>query len=137
MLPYSEQAGTFARGLSPWVPLHLGRVLERFPEIAARLEGMLDRFTSVRDCVDVAFLPSQTLDELPRPAQLGATRVGGIDLNKAPVAELTEKVQQMTGRPASRSALDAYFALGHGPGGSRVWWRRWHNGSDVDLATRT
>jgi hypothetical protein len=58
----------------------------------------------------------QTLDELPRSCQLGRTRVGGIDLNKprmraalaavlalaaAPrgftVAELTAKVQQLTG----------------------------------------
>ena len=32
-----------------------------------------------------------------------------------------------------RIVLNAYFALGHGPGGFRVWWRRWHGDSDADL----
>ena len=29
--------------------------------------------------------------------------------------------------------LNAYFSLGHSPGGFRVWWRRWHDDSDEDL----
>ena len=107
--------------------LHLGRVLERFPEIVARLHAMLDRFTSVLDCVDVAFLPGEILDELPRSSRLGATRVGGIDLNKArvravlaavvalaaaprgfTVADLTEKVHSMTGETDYRVRQAAY-----------------------------
>jgi hypothetical protein len=91
-------------------------VLERFPEIVARLGAMLERFTTMLDCVDVAFLPGEILDELPRPCRLGAIRIGGIDLNKArmraalaalvplvaapegfTVAELTERVHSMTG----------------------------------------
>jgi hypothetical protein len=96
--------------------LDCGRVLERFPEIISRLAGMAERFCTTLDCVDAGFLTDQTLDQLPRSCQLGRTRVGGIDLNKprmraalaavlalaaAPrgftVAELTAKVQQMTG----------------------------------------
>jgi hypothetical protein len=96
--------------------LGCGRVLEKFPEIISRLAGMAERFCTTLDCVDAAFITDQTLDELPRSSQLGRTRVGGIDLNKprmraalaavlalaaAPrgftVAELTAKVQQMTG----------------------------------------
>jgi len=107
--------------------LHLGRVLERFPEIVARLHAMLDRFTSLLDCVDVAFLPGELLDELPRSSRLGATRVGGIDLNKArvravlaavvalaaaprgfTVADLTEKVHSMTGETDYRVRQAAY-----------------------------
>jgi len=42
-----------------------GRVLERFPEILTRLAGTVDRFTTMLDCVDVAFLPDGFLDELP------------------------------------------------------------------------
>jgi hypothetical protein len=34
------------------------------------------------DCVDVAFVPDETLDQLPLPSQIGATKVGGLDLNK-------------------------------------------------------
>jgi hypothetical protein len=32
-----------------------------------------------------------------------------------------------------RIVLNAYYPLGHDPGGFRVWWRRWHGGSDADL----
>jgi len=97
--------------------LGIGRVLERFPEIVAQLSGMVDRFATSLDCVDIAFLPDRTLDDLPCSSQLGATRVAGVDLNKpriravlaaalalaaAPagftVAELTSKVHTMTGQ---------------------------------------
>jgi hypothetical protein len=96
--------------------LGVGRALERFCEIINRLAGMAERFCTALDCVDVGFLTDQTLDQLPRSSQLGRTRVGGIDLNEpriraalatvlalaaAPrgftVAELTAKVQHMTG----------------------------------------
>src|SRR6476660_4924992 len=32
-----------------------------------------------------------------------------------------------------RIVLNAYFPLGHNPGGFRVWWRRWHDDGDRDL----
>jgi hypothetical protein len=35
--------------------LRCGRVLERFPEIVSRLTAMLERFTVILDCVDVAY----------------------------------------------------------------------------------
>jgi hypothetical protein len=32
-----------------------------------------------------------------------------------------------------RIVLNAFFPLGHNPGGLRVWWRRWHDDSDAEL----
>ena len=32
-----------------------------------------------------------------------------------------------------RIVLNAYYPLGHNPGGFRVWWRRWHRDSDESL----
>src|SRR3974390_1713378 len=32
-----------------------------------------------------------------------------------------------------RIVLNAYFSLGHGPGGFRTWWRRWHDDRDEGL----
>jgi hypothetical protein len=32
-----------------------------------------------------------------------------------------------------RIVLNAYFSLGHNPGGFRVWWRRLHQGSEEQL----
>jgi len=45
---------------------------------------MAERFCTALDCVDIGFIPDHTLDELPTPSQIGATRVGGIDLNPMP-----------------------------------------------------
>jgi hypothetical protein len=84
--------------------LRCGRVLEKFPEITNRLAGMVERFATALDCVDVGFLPDGTLDELPLPTRIGATRIGGVDLNK----------------PRIRSTLAAVLALSVAPGGFTV-----------------
>jgi hypothetical protein len=127
--------------------LGLGRALERFPDIVGRLAAMVDRFCTALDCIDVGFLPDGTLDQLPLPSQIGATRVGGIDLNRprmrrvvaavaalsaAPegftVADLAAKVQSITTRPADgytvrQAAYDLRKLRGKGlvvkPGRSR------------------
>jgi hypothetical protein len=84
--------------------LNVGRVLDRFPDIVARLGGITERFCTTIDCVDIGFLTDGTLDELPRPSQIGAVRVGGIDLNK----------------PRIHAALSAVLALAAAPGGFTV-----------------
>ena len=84
--------------------LRCGRVLDRFGEIVHRLAGMAERFCTTLDCLDIAFLPADTLDQLPLPSQLGCTHVGGIDLNK----------------PRIRAALAAVLALAPAPGGFSV-----------------
>jgi hypothetical protein len=84
--------------------LGCGRVLARFPEIITRLNGMLERFLTTLDCIDAAFIPDQTLDQLPLPSQIGSTRVGGVDLNQ----------------PRIRAALQAVLALAPAPDGFTV-----------------
>ena len=84
--------------------LRCGRILEKFPEIIGKLAGMTGRFCTALDCVDVGFLPEDTLDQLPLPSRIGATRIGGIDLNK----------------PRIRSTLAAVLALAAAPGGFTV-----------------
>jgi hypothetical protein len=65
---------------------------------------MAERFATALDCADISFLPDGTLDELPLPSRLGATRIGGIDLNK----------------PRIRAALAAALALAAAPRGFTV-----------------
>jgi hypothetical protein len=84
--------------------LGCGRMVERFPEIVARLRAMLERFLTTLDCVHVAFISDQTLDQLPLPSQVGKTRVGGVDINT----------------PRIRNALTAVLALGPAPTGFNV-----------------
>jgi hypothetical protein len=89
-------------------------MIEKFPEIVTRLAGVVERFATALDCVDTGFIGDAILDELPTGGWLGATRVGGVDLNKprmrdalraalalAPngftVAEFAAKVHDLTG----------------------------------------
>ena len=84
--------------------LRCRRSLDNFPEIITRLAGMAERFATTLDCADISFLADGTLDELPLPSRLGATRTGGIDLNK----------------PRIRAALAAALALAAAPHGFTV-----------------
>jgi hypothetical protein len=84
--------------------LGCGRVLERFPTIVSALAAMTDRFATALDCVDTGFLADGVLDALPAPARIGASRVGGVDLN----------------RPRMRAALSAALAEAAAPGGFSV-----------------
>jgi hypothetical protein len=84
--------------------LRCRRGLDNFPEIITRLAGMAERFCTAMDCVDISFLNDTALDELPLPSRVGATRVGGIDLNK----------------PRIRAALAAALALAAAPHGFTV-----------------
>jgi hypothetical protein len=81
--------------------LNCRRGIDMFGEIVNRLAGMAERFCTALDCVDIGFLPDHTLDELPTASQIGATRVGGIDLNRTRI----------------RSALAAVLGLPHGSAG--------------------
>jgi hypothetical protein len=95
-------------------------MLDRFGLIITALAGMLERFLDVCDCVHASFAGDQALDQLPQPAYLGRTRLGGIDINRlraraALAAALalatcpagftavgfTAKVQAITGDPAT------------------------------------
>ena len=62
--------------------LRCGRMIEKFPEIVTQLAGIAQRFATALDCVDTGFLGDGILDELPAGSTLGATRIGGVDLNK-------------------------------------------------------
>ena len=84
--------------------LRCRRSLDNFPEIITRLADMASRFATTLDCADITFLAGTTLDELPLPSRIGATRTGGIDLNK----------------PRIRAALAAALALAAAPRGFTV-----------------
>jgi hypothetical protein len=84
--------------------LRCGRMIEKFPEIVTRLAGIVERFATALDCVDTGFLGDGILDELPTGVRLGATRVGGVDLNKSRM----------------RDALRAALALAPAPNGFTV-----------------
>jgi hypothetical protein len=81
--------------------LHCGRVIDRFPQIVARLQTMVEGFLTALHAVDHATVAADTLEQLSTPSQVGKTRVGGLDLNK----------------PRMRAVLAAVLALAPAPQG--------------------
>lgn len=80
------------------------RLLAKFTQIVNRLKTMLEAFLDHLHCVDVSFIATDTLEQLPTPSPVGKTRVGGIDPNK----------------PRMRAALGAVLALAPSPKGFTV-----------------
>jgi len=62
--------------------LQYGCVLDKFPVLVARLQELVERFMEVLSCLDQCFVGATLLEELPRPTQVGQTRVGGMDMNR-------------------------------------------------------
>ena len=107
-LPPSRAVRTFFTAIEAvahnTAELRCGRMIEKFPQIVSRLAGVVERFATALDCVDTGFLGDTILDELPTGGRLGATRVGGVDLN--------------LNKPRMRDALRAALALAPTPNGS-------------------
>jgi hypothetical protein len=81
-------------------------VLTKFPDIVARLTGMLERFTSALDCVDIGFIPDGLLDRLPQPAQIGPRRTAGVDLNRPRMRTTLAAVLVSTPAPTGFTVAD-------------------------------
>jgi len=84
--------------------LHCGRDLSRFPRIVGRLRKTLERFVEVLSWVDGCFIADETLEDLPRSAWVGKSRVGGIDLNQPRMRAVAEAVTVLAARPRGFTA---------------------------------
>ena len=83
-----------------------GRSLPCFPEIAARLAGILERFLDAVGCMGACFVSDDTLEKLPAPARIGRTGVGGIDLNKLRMRRVAEAALALSTSPDGFTASD-------------------------------
>jgi hypothetical protein len=72
--------------------LGCGRSLEKFPRIVCELKSILERFMDALSCIDQCFSSDEALEQLPVPSQVGKTKVGGIDFNKARMRWVAEAV---------------------------------------------
>src|SRR5208282_2555477 len=70
--------------------LQCGHSLEKFPRILMQARDILERFMDALSCIDQCFIADSMLEELPAPASVGKTKVGGIDLNKARMRSVVE-----------------------------------------------
>ena len=84
--------------------LHCGRSLEMFAEIVSRLKSILQRFMNALSCIDQCFIAEETLEQLPAPTQVGKTKVGGIDFNKARMRWVAQAVLALSPSPGGFTA---------------------------------
>jgi len=83
-----------------------GHSLPCFPEIVVRLKDILERFLNAVGCINACFVSDEALEKLPQPAQIGKTKVGGIDLNKPRMRRVAEAVQALSAAPAGFTASE-------------------------------
>ena len=86
--------------------LNCGRSLEMFPEVVSRLKAILERFANALSCIDQCFIADEMLERLPLPSEVGKTRVGGIDLNKARMRHVIEALIALSPSPNGFTASD-------------------------------
>ena len=77
-----------------------GRSLPCFPEIVIRRKGILERFLDALGCINACFVSDEMLENLPQPARIGQTKVGGIDLNQPRMRRVAEAVLAWSPSPA-------------------------------------
>jgi hypothetical protein len=85
---------------------HWHRSLPALPEIARHLRNILERFLAVVWCVDAATLDDGMLDALPFPAQVGQSRVTGIDMNRPRMVAVLKAVVALSSRPGGLISRD-------------------------------
>jgi len=83
-----------------------GRSLSCFGEIVTRLREILERFLNAIGCMDACMVADETLENLPLPAQVGQTKVGGIDFNKPRMRRVAEAVLALSTAPAGFTASE-------------------------------
>jgi len=86
--------------------LRCGRGIDRFPQIIASLKAILERFLDVLRGVDVSFIDDGKLETWPLPSKVGATRVGGIDVNRPRMQAVMEGVIALSNKPRGFTASD-------------------------------
>lgn len=86
--------------------LRWGRSLEKFPAIVTEAQGIWERFLDALSCVDQGFIADRMLEQLPAPAQVGKTKVGGIDLNKLRMHSVIEAVIALSPSPGGFTASE-------------------------------
>jgi hypothetical protein len=82
----------------------VGDLWKNFPEIVSRLKSILERFMNALSCIDQCFIAEESLDQLPAPAQVGKTKVGGIDFNKARMRRVAQAVLALSASPGGFTA---------------------------------
>jgi hypothetical protein len=86
--------------------LSCGRSLPNFSAAVAILRGMLDRFLNSLYCIDRCFIHDDLLEKLPEAAQVGKTKVGGVDCNQQRIRLVMHAALALSTAPKGFTASD-------------------------------
>lgn len=86
--------------------LHCGRSLPNFSEIVQRLKEILNRFLNALRYVNISTISNDHLEDLPKPSQVGRTRVGGVDLHQPRMRAVLQAVIALSAAPRAFQAAD-------------------------------
>jgi hypothetical protein len=79
--------------------LKCGKVLDKLPELLARMAGMLGRFLDTVQVAHVSFLDEGAFERWAEPTLRGPRRLAGLDLNKARNRHVVDAVVGLSTRP--------------------------------------
>jgi len=86
--------------------LRTGVSIERYPEIIAALKAILERFLTAVDGIDASFLSDGILETWHKSANLGNTRIGGIDVNKTRARASMQSAIALAASPRGFTSTD-------------------------------
>lgn len=86
--------------------LNCGRGIQRLPQIVVALQTVMERFLESLSGIDVSFIDNGTLESWPRPSTVGATRVGGVDVNQTRTRAVMEAIITLAINPRGFVAAD-------------------------------
>lgn len=90
-----------------------GRSLPCFAEIVLRLQAILERFLNAVGCIEGCLVADETLEQLPQPATVGQTQVGGIDLNQTTMRRVAQAVLALSTAPTGFTASELAGKVRH------------------------
>ena len=86
--------------------LRCGRMLEKLPELAAKMQQMLVHFLNVVQAAHISFLDVGLLESWPQPTHRGSRRLAGIDLNQERMRCVVNAVIALAAKPDGFSSRD-------------------------------
>jgi hypothetical protein len=82
--------------------LKCGKRLDKFSQIVVVLKSILERFLCVLHSVDASFIHHKTLDDWRLPSRVGASRVGGIDIQQKRIQAVMQAILALSAFPGQR-----------------------------------
>jgi hypothetical protein len=79
--------------------LRCSRDIGQFAKAVTRLREILERFLEALSCMDECFVSGEDLDNLSLPSQVGALRVGGIDMNCPRMRKVARALLALSAQP--------------------------------------